>query len=137
MNSRSKVVSRRTVLRGLGATIALPCLEIMSGKTWAAVNDQRDPARLAGTLSLDCRLGDVLTKVLQLGLHVWRFPETVLAGLAADQLADLDGERRPAAPSAELASTEAASPGVVPGDDGQEEDSEGCRAADSAGIRSF
>ena len=44
MNNR---ISRRTVLRGLGATIALPCLEIMSGKTSAAASGRRDPGRLA------------------------------------------------------------------------------------------
>jgi len=47
MNSKTNRISRRSILRGLGATIALPCLEIMSGKTWAATTGQRDPARLA------------------------------------------------------------------------------------------
>lgn len=40
-------ISRRTVLRGLGATIALPCLEIMSGQTKAARSGKKDPSRLA------------------------------------------------------------------------------------------
>ncbi|MAR13598.1 MAG: hypothetical protein CL681_26940 [Blastopirellula sp.] len=40
-------ISRRTVLRGLGATIALPCLEIMTGKSSAAVRGQAEPSRLA------------------------------------------------------------------------------------------
>lgn len=44
---RSIAISRRTALRGLGATIALPCLEIMGGKTWAAAKGQKDPSRLA------------------------------------------------------------------------------------------
>ena len=47
MNPKSIPLSRRSVLRGLGATIALPSLEIMSGKTHAAVQGQRDPGRLA------------------------------------------------------------------------------------------
>ena len=47
MNIPSKPFSRRTVLRGLGATIALPSLEIMTGKTQAATTNRRDPGRLA------------------------------------------------------------------------------------------
>ncbi|WDI41503.1 DUF1552 domain-containing protein [Bremerella sp. P1] len=47
MNRKANPITRRTVLRGLGATIALPCLEIMSGKTRAASQGQRDPSRLA------------------------------------------------------------------------------------------
>ena len=47
MNPKSIALSRRSVLRGLGATIALPSLEIMSGRTQAAVEGQRDPGRLA------------------------------------------------------------------------------------------
>ncbi|MFN3151512.1 DUF1552 domain-containing protein [Bremerella sp.] len=47
MNRKTNPITRRTVLRGLGATIALPCLEIMSGKTRAASQGQRDPGRLA------------------------------------------------------------------------------------------
>ena len=40
-------INRRTVLRGFGATIALPWLEVMSGKTLAAQQGARDPGRLA------------------------------------------------------------------------------------------
>lgn len=40
-------VTRRTVLRGLGATIALPYLEIMDGKTAAAASGGNEPARFA------------------------------------------------------------------------------------------
>lgn len=47
MNAKSHAINRRTVLRGLGATVALPWLEIMSGKTLAAVQRRRDPGRLA------------------------------------------------------------------------------------------
>ncbi|QDU92482.1 DUF1552 domain-containing protein [Lignipirellula cremea] len=47
MNSQSNRITRRTVLRGLGAGIALPWLEIMSGQTVAAAQGQRDPGRLA------------------------------------------------------------------------------------------
>lgn len=47
MNSKSHTISRRTVLRGLGAGIALPCLEIMTGRTLAAAEGRRDPGRLA------------------------------------------------------------------------------------------
>lgn len=47
MRTRSSTLSRRSILRGLGATIALPALEMMSGKTAAAVVGARDPARLA------------------------------------------------------------------------------------------
>ncbi|HIM35616.1 MAG TPA: DUF1552 domain-containing protein [Pseudomonadales bacterium] len=47
MAMKSNKISRRTVLRGLGATIALPCLEIMTGKTSAAARGRRDPGRLA------------------------------------------------------------------------------------------
>ena len=43
----SKRISRRTVLRGLGATIALPYLEIMGGRTLAAATRRSDPPRLA------------------------------------------------------------------------------------------
>lgn len=45
--SISRSISRRTVLHGFGAMIALPALEIMAGKTRAAAVGQRDPARLA------------------------------------------------------------------------------------------
>ena len=40
-------ITRRTILRGLGASIALPYLESFGGKTVAAANGQRDPGRLA------------------------------------------------------------------------------------------
>ena len=40
-------ISRRTVLRGMGAMIALPWLELMGGKTLAATVGKREPARLA------------------------------------------------------------------------------------------
>ena len=40
-------VSRRTVLRGLGATIALPYLNVMGGKTLAAAAKGNEPSRLA------------------------------------------------------------------------------------------
>ena len=43
----SRTISRRTLLRGLGAGIALPCLEIMTGRTLAAAEGRRDPGRLA------------------------------------------------------------------------------------------
>ena len=44
---RRTKVSRRTVLRGFGASIALPWLEIMSGTTLAAQHGARDSGRLA------------------------------------------------------------------------------------------
>ncbi len=48
MNTKNpQALSRRGVLRGLGATIALPSLEIFSGRTKAAQQGQRDPGRLA------------------------------------------------------------------------------------------
>ncbi len=47
MNLRSPRISRRTALRGLGASIALPYLEIMGGKTLAAAAGKADPPRLA------------------------------------------------------------------------------------------
>lgn len=47
MNPKTNAISRRTMLQGLGAGIALPWLEIMSGKTFAATSGQRDPGRLA------------------------------------------------------------------------------------------
>ena len=40
-------ISRRTALRGLGATIALPYLNIMGGKTLAASTSATEPSRLA------------------------------------------------------------------------------------------
>ena len=47
MNARTNRLDRRTVLRGLGATIALPWLEIMSGKSLAAAQGRHEPGRLA------------------------------------------------------------------------------------------
>lgn len=48
MNEKSSsLITRRTALRGLGATIALPFLEIMGGKTLAAAAGKSDPPRLA------------------------------------------------------------------------------------------
>lgn len=47
MNEKSIPITRRTVLRGLGASIALPWLEIMSGRTVGAVEGKPEPARLA------------------------------------------------------------------------------------------
>jgi len=40
-------ISRRTMLRGMGALIALPHLEMMGGKTLAATTAKTEPARLA------------------------------------------------------------------------------------------
>ena len=45
--SYSKSIDRRTVLRGFGATLVLPMLEIMTGKTQAATQGGKDPGRLA------------------------------------------------------------------------------------------
>lgn len=47
MNKKTNPITRRTMLRGFGATLALPCLEIMGGKTLAATTGKKDPARLA------------------------------------------------------------------------------------------
>lgn len=47
MNSKTNRLTRRTILRGLGAGIALPWLEIMSQKTFAAAQGKSDPGRLA------------------------------------------------------------------------------------------
>ena len=43
----TSTISRRTALRGMGATIALPALEIMGGRTLAAAAGRKDPPRLA------------------------------------------------------------------------------------------
>ncbi|MEX2214166.1 MAG: DUF1552 domain-containing protein [Phycisphaeraceae bacterium] len=43
----STLISRRAVLRGLGATIVLPCLDILGGRTFAATQGKTDPPRLA------------------------------------------------------------------------------------------
>lgn len=47
MNSKTNLISRRTVLRGLGATLALPFLDIMGGMTRAAGSGAQEPRRLA------------------------------------------------------------------------------------------
>lgn len=47
MHFSSSRIPRRTALRGLGATIALPYLEAMGGKTLAAGTGGKDPSRLA------------------------------------------------------------------------------------------
>ncbi len=47
MNHKTSPITRRTVLRGLGATLALPCLEIMGSRTVAAATGSTEPARLA------------------------------------------------------------------------------------------
>ena len=47
MSLKANSISRRSVLHGLGATIALPTLEVMSGKTHAATTGRKDPSRLA------------------------------------------------------------------------------------------
>lgn len=46
MNPKTNTITRRTMLRGLGATLALPYLEIM-GSTVAAAANQQEPRRLA------------------------------------------------------------------------------------------
>ena len=47
MSSKTDTLSRRSVLRGFGAMIALPSLEIMGGITSAAARGKKDPGRLA------------------------------------------------------------------------------------------
>lgn len=47
MNFDLNRISRRTVLRGFGATLALPFLEVMGGRTAAAATGKVDPPRLA------------------------------------------------------------------------------------------
>jgi hypothetical protein len=47
MNHKATRITRRTVLRGLGATIALPYLDIMGGATLAATVGEKEPPRLA------------------------------------------------------------------------------------------
>ena len=44
---RKYFLNRRTVLHGLGATLALPTLEAFSGKTLAAEQNRKDPSRFA------------------------------------------------------------------------------------------
>jgi len=47
MNPKTHSITRRTLLRGLGATLALPYLEIMGGTTLAATTGAQEPRRLA------------------------------------------------------------------------------------------
>lgn len=47
MNPKTHSISRRTVLRGFGAAVALPYLEIMGGRTVAAEAGSKEPRRLA------------------------------------------------------------------------------------------
>lgn len=44
---RKHILNRRTVLHGLGATLALPALQAFSGKTLAAQQHRKDPSRFA------------------------------------------------------------------------------------------
>jgi len=47
MNIPTPSMNRRTILRGMGASIALPWLEIMGKQTVAAASNRKDPSRLA------------------------------------------------------------------------------------------
>lgn len=47
MNSKTNLITRRTMLRGLGATLALPYLDIMGGTSLAAITGDKEPRRLA------------------------------------------------------------------------------------------
>jgi len=47
MNPKTHSITRRTMLRGFGATLALPYLEIMGGTTKAATTGEKEPRRLA------------------------------------------------------------------------------------------
>jgi hypothetical protein len=47
MNPKTSQISRRTMLRGLGATLALPFLDIMGSRTLGAVAGAPEPRRLA------------------------------------------------------------------------------------------
>lgn len=47
MNPKTNAFSRRTLLRGFGATLAVPYLEIMGGSTLAADSKVKEPRRLA------------------------------------------------------------------------------------------
>jgi len=47
MNPKTNMINRRTMLRGLGASFALPYLEIMGGTTLAATTGAIEPRRLA------------------------------------------------------------------------------------------
>ena len=44
---RKQLLSRRMVLRGLGATLALPFLETLGARTLAAGMKGKDPSRFA------------------------------------------------------------------------------------------
>ncbi len=47
MNPKTHSITRRTLLRGLGATLALPYLDIMGGATATAAAGAKEPRRLA------------------------------------------------------------------------------------------
>ncbi len=47
MNPKTNLISRRTLIRGFGATLALPYLEVMGGRTLAAGAGGNEPRRLA------------------------------------------------------------------------------------------
>lgn len=47
MDQKPFTISRRTVLRGLGALVSLPALEAMGSRTLAATKGQTEPSRLA------------------------------------------------------------------------------------------
>jgi hypothetical protein len=47
MNPKTHAITRRTLLRGFGATLALPYLDVMGGATAAAAAGGKEPRRLA------------------------------------------------------------------------------------------
>jgi len=47
MNSKNPFLDRRTLLRGMGAMIALPWLQMMGGRSFAATTGKVEPPRLA------------------------------------------------------------------------------------------
>jgi Protein of unknown function (DUF1552) len=47
MNPKTNAVTRRTMLRGFGAVVALPYLDVMGGTTAAAESGAKEPRRLA------------------------------------------------------------------------------------------
>ena len=47
MNTKTHPITRRTAIRGLGAMLALPYLDIMGNRTLAAATCKAEPARLA------------------------------------------------------------------------------------------
>ena len=47
MNNKTNLLNRRSVLRGFGATLALPWLDLMGGQTFAAATGKKEPSRLA------------------------------------------------------------------------------------------